>query len=48
MISGIVVLLIITGVLCYFLGKNINQLRKKKANELEDDYEYTQKNDAIN
>ena len=50
LVSGNVVLLVIAGVLCYFLGKNLNQLRKKKANELEDDdydYEYTQKNEEI-
>ena len=32
---------IIFGILCYLLGKNLNKIRKKKANELNDDYDYT-------
>ena len=45
-IAGIIVLVCITGVLCYFIGKNLNKMRKKKANELEDDeYDYTSKVD---
>ena len=46
---------IIFGILCYLLGKNLNKIRKKKANELNDDYDYTparnnniEKNNAIN
>ena len=40
----IIVLLIITAVLAYLFGKNLNKLRKKRANELlEDDYEYKAK-----
>ena len=27
-------------IIAYFLGKNINEQRKKRANELQDDYEY--------
>ncbi len=30
----------IIGVLCYFIGKNLNKLRKKRANELNDEYDY--------
>ena len=37
----IIALIIITAVLAYLLGKNLNKLRKKRANELlEDNYEY--------
>ena len=44
----IILLLIVTGVLCYFLGKYLNKMRKKKPNELTDDeYDYTSK-DEIN
>ena len=46
---------IIFGILCYLLGKNLNKIRKKKANELNDDYDYTpamnentEKNNVIN
>jgi hypothetical protein len=40
----IIVLLIITAVVAYLLGKNLNKLRKKRANELlEDNYEYKAK-----
>ena len=40
-IGIIIVLLIITATLAYLLGKNLNKLRKKRANELlEDNYEY--------
>jgi len=42
----IIVLVCVTGVLCYFLGKNLNKMRKKKANELADDeYDYTSKSE---
>ena len=37
----IIILLIgITGVLGYFLGKYLNKIRKKRANELLDDFDY--------
>ena len=40
----IIVLVSITGVTCYFLGKYLNKMRKRKANELSDDeYDYTSK-----
>ena len=41
-----IILLIITGIACFFLGKEIyNKNRKKRANELVDDeYDYIQKN----
>lgn len=42
----IIVLVAITGVVSYFLGKYLNKMRKKKANELNDDeYDYTSKED---
>ena len=46
----IIVLVVVVGVLGYFLGKNLNKIRKKKANELnDDDYDYTSgDNKAIN
>ena len=47
----IVILFIAFGVLCYLLGKNLNKIRKKKANELiDDEYDYTpaKQNNAIN
>ena len=48
-ITLIIVLLSITGVLCYFLGKYLNKMRKKKANELDDDeYDYTSKAEINN
>ena len=39
-ISLIVVLIAIAAVVGYFLGKYINKMRKKRANELLDDYDY--------
>ena len=47
---GIVIILVcITAVLFYLLGKNLNKIRKKKANELNDDeYDYISKNDINN
>ena len=46
---------IMFGILCNLLGKNLNKIRKKKANELNDDYDYTpamnsniEKNNIIN
>ena len=36
------ILVVITGVLGYFLGKYLNKIRKKRANELKDDYEYNE------
>lgn len=46
----VIVLICITGVIGYFLGKNLNKLRKRKANELiDDDYDYSSKeNNGIN
>ena len=42
----IIILMAITGVLFYYLGKSIYKMRKKRANELVDDeYEYTSKGD---
>jgi len=36
----------IFGLLCFLIGKNINKIRKKKANELtDDDYDYTPSNE---
>ena len=43
-----VALVIITGVVGYFLGKYINKMRKKRANELVDDYDYNAKTDNNN
>ena len=44
-----IILLIITGIGCFFLGKLIyDKNRKKRANELEDDYDYVQKNNEEN
>ena len=48
--------LIILGLICifsvlfYFIGKNLNKLRKRKANELNDEYDYTpvEENKTIN
>ena len=43
--------MIVFGTICYFLGKNLNKSKKKRANELkDDDYDYTQveNNNAIN
>ena len=40
----IIILLIgITGVLGYVLGKYLNKIRKKRANELDDDFDYKEK-----
>ena len=36
----IIVLIGITGVLGYYLGKYLNKIRKKRANELADDFDY--------
>lgn len=48
-VFGIFVLVCLTGFLCYLLGKNLNTIRKKKANELSDDeYDYTSKEDKNN
>jgi len=47
-IIGLVTILCITAFLFYYLGKKGNALRKIKANELDDDYEYTSQKDAIN
>lgn len=46
--GGIIfVLILIAGVVGYFLGKYFNKLRKKKANELSDDFEYKTNDDNI-
>ena len=46
LIFGIIILLGGIGVLGYFLGKNLNKMRKKKANEITDDeFDYTANND---
>ena len=37
----IVLLIIATGIVGYFLGKYLNKIRKKRANELMDEYDYT-------
>ena len=45
------ILVIVFGTICYFLGKNLNKIKKKRANELkDDDYDYThvENNNAIN
>ena len=47
-IIGLVVLLCITAFLFYYLGKNLNPFRKKKANELNDEYDYCSQKDTIN
>ena len=48
LVFGIIILFVIIGVLGYFLGKNVNKTRKKKANELTDDeYDYISKEDII-
>ena len=39
-----VILVSITGVLGFFFGKYLNKIRKKRANELDDDYDYKQDN----
>ena len=45
-IIGIIILVCGVGILGYFLGKNLNKMRKRKANELDDeDYEYSSQND---
>ena len=35
-------------VIAYFIGKKINEQRKKRANELDDDYEYENYENKIN
>lgn len=41
----IFILIIIAGVTCFFIGKRLNKIRKRKANELNDDFDYTSSND---
>ena len=50
MILIVLFLICLFSALFYFIGKNINKLRKKKANELNDEYDYTSAEDkkAIN
>ena len=44
-----VIILIITGIGCFILGKKLYEKnRKKRANELDDDYDYVQKNKEEN
>ena len=43
-ISGIIVLCVILILLGYFIGKYLNKARKKRANELLDDFDYIQDN----
>ena len=45
---GVIVLFIISGFLFYFLGKNLNKMRKKMANEMDDDFDYVNKNEINN
>ena len=41
MIIIIVLLILVSGISCYYIGKYFNKIKKKKANELDDDdYEY--------
>lgn len=43
----IIALIIIAAVTFYFIGKNLNKLKKRKANELtDDDYDYTSKDES--
>jgi len=42
-ITIIIIIVVITGVFGYFLGKYLNKIRKKRANELADDYDYQTK-----
>ena len=45
----IIALIIIAAVIFYFIGKNMNRLKKRKANELaDDDYDYTSSKDDNN
>ena len=45
----LILILVITGIGCFFLSKLIyDKNRKKRANELDDDYDYTQKNNEEN
>ena len=47
-IIGLILILCITAFLFYYLGKNLNPFRKKKANELDDEYEYYSQKETIN
>ena len=42
-VIGVLILVVVA----YFLGKKLNEIRKKRANELKDDFEYTS-SEAIN
>ena len=49
LIFFIIALIIIAAVTFYFIGKNLNRLKKRKANELaDDDYDYTSSKDDKN
>ena len=51
MILIIIIIVCVFSVLFYYIGKNLNKLRKKKANELNDEYDYSltgDKNDINN
>ena len=37
----IIIIIVIVSIIFYYIGKNMNQMKKRKANELEDDYDYT-------
>ena len=48
LIGGIVILVGILLVLAYFFGKKLNEQRKKRANELnDDDFDYNKENNAL-
>ena len=43
----IVILILVSGISCYYIGKHFNKIKKKKANELDDDdYDYIPSNDS--
>ncbi len=46
----IILLICIFSIIFYFIGKNLNKFRKRKANELSDDYDYSsiEDNNTIN
>ena len=45
-ISIIILLIIISGITCYFIGKYLNKIKKKRANELDDDeFDYNSSKD---
>ena len=50
MVLIIIVIVCVFSVLFYYIGKNLNKLKKRKANELNDEYDYSlaEDNNAIN